>query len=88
MQDSLIAWTNDRDHLYGNYLPVNWNNNPATRGGTNTTAGNGGPGVVPMDQNQHFMVWMRPSAQPTTRKLWGVIRKVLPRGELCLPCEG
>lgn len=79
-QESLVAWTDDRDHLYRNYAPQNWNNDPATRGGANTSATGVNAQVVNINQNQHFMVWMRPAAQPTVRKLWGVIRQQLPRG--------
>ena len=80
MQDTDIAWSNDRNHLYGNYRPVNWNSIPSERGGTNTSASAVNSAVVPINQNQHFMVWMRPSATPAVRKLWGVIRQPLLKG--------
>ncbi|CAL5228440.1 g11575 [Coccomyxa viridis] len=62
-----IAWQYDVDHLYGPVQPVNYNTEQeaAFRGG-NTSE-------VVLNQNQHFIVWMRPAAQPTFRKLWAVI---------------
>lgn len=67
MQQGHIAWQYDVDHLYGPVQPVNYNTEQeaAFRGG-NTSE-------VVLNQNQHFIVWMRPAAQPTFRKLWAVI---------------
>ena len=67
MQQNNVAWAYDVDHLYGPVQPVNYNTEQqaAFRGG-NTSE-------VVLNQNQHFVVWMRPAAQPTFRKLWAVI---------------
>ena len=88
MQQSDVAWEYDVDHLYGPVQPVNFNTEQlaASRGG-NTS------GTV-LNKNEHFIVWMRPAAQPTFRKLWAVIDTPLPAGgqtwqepkrPLCLP---
>lgn len=33
LQANHIAWTYDQEHLYGNYMPVNYNIYPQYRGG-------------------------------------------------------
>ena len=75
MQQNNVAWAYDVDHLYGPVQPVNYNTEqqPAFRGG-NTSE-------VVLNQNQHFVVWMRPAAQPTFRKLWAVIDVPLLAGD-------
>lgn len=74
VQQSDVAWKYDVDHLYGPVQPVNFNTEQlaASRGG-NTS------GTV-LNKNEHFIVWMRPAAQPTFRKLWAVIDTPLPAG--------
>lgn len=67
-----IAWTSDVNDLFAEYDSQNFNTIPQYRGGGNLT--------VPVNQDQHFLVWMRVSARPRTRKLWGVIRESLPEG--------
>jgi hypothetical protein len=71
VDDSDIAWHYDKDHLYGHYLPSNYNQ-PPNRGGNTTTTF--------IDESQHFMVWMRPSVHSTVRKLYGVINQDIPAG--------
>ena len=77
-QQSAVAWQYDVDHLYGPVQPVNYNTEQqaAYRGGNTSD--------VVLNQNQHLIVWMRPAAQPTFRKLWAVIDVPLLAGEL--PC--
>jgi hypothetical protein len=36
---------------------------------------------VNVNQNQHLMVWLRPAAQPSFRKLWAIIGVAIPAGE-------
>ena len=75
MQQSAVAWQYDVDHLYGPIQPVNYNTEQqaANRGGNTSD--------VVLNQNQHFIVWMRPAAQPTFRKLWAVIDAPLLAGD-------
>ena len=40
----------------------------------------GDAGQVNVNQNEHLMVWMRPAAQPSFRKLWAVIGVAIPAG--------
>ncbi|KAK9902257.1 hypothetical protein WJX75_009793 [Coccomyxa subellipsoidea] len=67
-----IAWQYDRNHLYGDYAPYNFNNIPDKRGGNTSD--------VDMNENQHLMVWLRPAAQPDFRKLWATITVPLAAG--------
>ena len=78
MQQSQVAWQYDVDHLYGPVQPVNYNTEQqaAYRGGNTSD--------VVLNQNQHLIVWMRPAAQPTFRKLWAVIDVPLLAGDLRL----
>ena len=36
--------------------------------------------VGPLDDNEHFMVWMRVGSRATVRKLYGIIRHDIPKG--------
>lgn len=78
-QQSDVAWKYDVQHLYGPVQPVNYNTEQlaAFRGGNTSD--------VVLNQNQHFIVWMRPAAQPTFRKLWAVIDAPLLAGDSLLP---
>ena len=66
-------------HLYGPVQPVNYNTEQlaAFRGGNTSD--------VVLNKNQHFIVWMRPAAQPTFRKLWAVINEALLAGDSLPP---
>lgn len=44
----------------------------------------GDAGQVNVNQNEHLMVWMRPAAQPSFRKLWAVIGVAIPAGGDCM----
>lgn len=72
LQQSNIAWSYDREHLYGDYTPYNFNVYPDKRGGNTSTED--------VNDNQHLMVWLRPAAQPSFRKLWAVITVPLAAG--------
>ncbi len=77
-QESNLAWSFDQNHLYGDQLPTNFNDVPATRGGNTST--------VPLNTDQHLMVWMRVGAHATVRKLYAVINTDIPAGmTLALP---
>lgn len=71
-QQSNIAWQYDRDHLYGDFTPYNFNVFPDKRGGNTSD--------VEINDNQHLMVWLRPAAQPDFRKLWAIITVPLAAG--------
>ncbi|KAK9804360.1 hypothetical protein WJX72_009200 [[Myrmecia] bisecta] len=73
IDDSHIAWHYDQDTLYGHFQPVNYNNFTQFRGG-NTTS------TQFLDEDQHFIVWMRPAAHKTFRKLYGQINQPLAKG--------
>ena len=72
MQESGIAWGYDKTHLYGSYLPTNFNSVPQYRGGNTST--------VPVNTNEHLMVWMKPAAKPSFRKLWAIIHEPIAAG--------
>lgn len=80
MQESNLAWSYDRNHLYAAVNPVNYNIFPDKRGGNTTD--------VPINQNEHLMVWLRPAAKPTLRKLWGRIDQTLQAGKSFFPFLG
>ena len=72
LQDSNIAWSSDRNSLYGHYNSTNFNEFPQYRGG------GGISGYV--NDDQHFLVWMRPGAARTVRKLYAQINSDIPAG--------
>ena len=72
IDESNIAWSHDASKLYGPVAPSHVNDDPATR--------TGGAATGPLNQDQHLMVWLRPAARPTLRKLWGSIDTPLPAG--------
>ena len=74
-----MAWPYDRDHFYSARAPHNWNDNATLAGGVAHQKG-GNTSSLPLRDNQHFMVWMRPHAQPTARKLYGIIHQDIPAG--------
>ena len=78
MQETGIAWGYDKTHLYGNYLPTNYNTDPRFRGG-NTSSG-------PINEDEHLMVWMKPAAKPSFRKLWAIIHTPILAGALSATC--
>ena len=72
VNESGIAWGPDMAHRYGNVAPQNFNSDPALRGG--------GTLAAPLNQDEHFAVWMRSAALPDFRKLWGRIDQAIPAG--------
>ena len=72
VDSSSIAWKHDARHLFGPVPASNFNDDPATRAGGTVEGA--------LNEDQHFMVWMRPAARPTVTKLWGVINQPLPAG--------
>lgn len=69
-----IAWKSDLEYKFGSYNASNFNTDPATRGGGTITG--------PVDENEHFVVWMRTAALSTFRKLWGKIEVDIPAGAI------
>jgi hypothetical protein len=69
LDDSDLVWDTDRGFLFANYPPENVNTVPAKAGGREL--------VLNVDQDEHFMAWMRPFSKPgaphhlTSRKLSG-----------------
>ncbi len=59
--------------LYGPVEAVNYNNNASTRGGATVT------GLL--NQDQHWIVWMRPSAGSSAIKLYGQINTAISASE-------
>ncbi|GLC46355.1 hypothetical protein PLESTB_001766500 [Pleodorina starrii] len=75
-----IAFESDIKYRFTNYTPVNFNPTiDSLRGGFNLSAASGG--ATPAE-NQRFMNWMRLSALPRFRKLWGRIDLDLPAGSI------
>lgn len=73
VQERDISWRNDQTRLYGDYRAQNFNDLPQYRGGGAITQN--------VSRSEHLLVWMRPSAYHTMRKLWGKINTPLPAGE-------
>lgn len=71
-----IAWSSDRKEKFGNQPALNFNE------GTPELAKYRGGGTItgPVNEDEHFIVWMRTSALPTFRKLWGKIDQDLEAG--------
>ncbi|KHG12425.1 Putative ALA-interacting subunit 2 -like protein [Gossypium arboreum] len=66
-----IAWKSDREHKFGkNVYPFNFQNGTLIGGGKlNPT--------IPLSDQEDLIVWMRTSALPSFRKLYGRIEKDL-----------
>lgn len=74
IDESEIAWNADKEHLYGNVTASNYNSDPALRGGNTST--------LPLNENQHWMVWQRPGGQIPMQKLYGQIDQAIPEGSV------
>lgn len=67
-----IAWTSDRKTKFGTQNATNFNELADFRGG--------GTIFGPVNEDEHFLVWMRTAALPSFRKLWGRIDYDIPKG--------
>eukprot|EP00253_Pinus_taeda_P012335 PITA_12335 len=66
-----ISWKSDREHKYGkNVFPNNFQNGTLVGGATLNPS-------IPLSEQEDLMVWMRPAAFPTFRKLYGRIEEDL-----------
>ena len=75
MQETNIAWASDKNSLYGHYRPTNFNTIAQYRGGGTINSTNGY-----VNDDEHFLVWMRPGAARTVRKLYARINSDIPAG--------
>ncbi|PNW82424.1 hypothetical protein CHLRE_06g278300v5 [Chlamydomonas reinhardtii] len=79
ISDEGIAFESDIKYRFANYTPEYFNPTlNSNRGGFNLSSTSGG--ATPKE-NQRFMNWMRLSALPTFRKLWGIINQDLKSGD-------
>ncbi|KAL4387097.1 hypothetical protein GQ457_09G004010 [Hibiscus cannabinus] len=70
-----IAWESDRDHKFGkNVYPFNFQNGTWIGGGKLNTR-------IPLSDQEDLIVWMRISALPSFRKLYGRIEEDLDVGD-------
>ena len=74
-QETNIAWASDKNSLYGHYRPTNFNLIAQYRGGGTINSTNGY-----VNDDEHFLVWMRPGAARTVRKLYARINSDIPAG--------
>ncbi|KAK8952727.1 putative ALA-interacting subunit 2 [Platanthera guangdongensis] len=71
-----ISWKSDRDHKFSkNVYPFNFQNDSLIGGGKLDPS-------IPLSEHEDLIVWMRVSALPKFRKLYGVIEEDLDAGEL------
>lgn len=80
VSDKGIAFKSDVKYRFANYTPTFFN--PilnSLRGGFNLSAASGG--ATPKE-NERFINWMRVSALPKFRKLWGKIETDLKKGDV------
>ena len=74
VSDKDISWKEaDREFKFANYLPTRVNDDPATRGGKEIE------GTV--QEDEHFIVWMRTASTKTFRKLWESSRRISRKNE-------
>mmetsp|Transcript_27506 Transcript_27506/g.69325 ORF Transcript_27506/g.69325 Transcript_27506/m.69325 type:complete len:412 (+) Transcript_27506:332-1567(+) len=74
IDESDLAWRSDADLLYSDRNATNFNTyeQRGLRGGANIS--------TPLNEAQHFMLWMRPTATPDLYHLWGKIDRDLEAG--------
>lgn len=75
LDETNIAWASDKNSLYGHYRPTNFNLIAQYRGGGTINSTNGY-----VNDDEHFLVWMRPGAARTVRKLYARINSDIPAG--------
>merc|ERR1719263_37057 len=68
-----ISWKGDRKFKFANYVAKNVNEDPATRDGKKIEG--------TLQEDEHFIVWMRTASTKTFRKLWGVIETDIDKGQ-------
>lgn len=78
MDESNISWTSDREKKF---KPIS-NADIAARANSTIFIDQmfPGTGLMPNATNEHFIVWMRPAALPTFRKLYGRIEADVKKG--------
>mmetsp|Transcript_12754 Transcript_12754/g.24201 ORF Transcript_12754/g.24201 Transcript_12754/m.24201 type:complete len:396 (+) Transcript_12754:373-1560(+) len=69
-----IAWDSDKNNKFGHYTTDYFNNETSSRGGGTVD------GYV--DEDEHFIVWMRTATLPTFRKLWGKFDTDFKKGDV------
>lgn len=69
-----LSWSSDARYLYSNTTGANYNSGQQwwMRGGANLTG--------PMNEDDHFMIWMRPNARPDIYHPWARINRDLQKG--------
>ncbi|CAA0827566.1 Putative ALA-interacting subunit 2 [Striga hermonthica] len=71
-----IAWTSDREHKFGKEVyPFNFQNGTLIGGATLDPA-------IPLSDQEDLIVWMRTSALPTFRKLYGRLEEDLDTNDI------
>jgi hypothetical protein len=60
IDDAQLVWDSDREDFFSDEPPVRLNILPDLRGGRMLDPN------VPINQDEHFMHWMRPAAHPST----------------------
>ncbi|KAA6416964.1 MAG: hypothetical protein FRX49_13064 [Trebouxia sp. A1-2] len=75
LDETNIAWASDKNSLYGHYKPTNFNEIPQFRGGGTINSS-----YLYVNDDEHFLVWMRPGAARTVRKLYARINSDIPAG--------
>lgn len=76
VDDSSIAWPSDRDNLYGPVTAKNYN-----PGGAFESQRGGNTSELLLNQNEHWMVWMRPHSMVAVQKLYGRIDTPIEAGQ-------
>lgn len=56
IDDKKLVWESDRNNFFGSYVPENLNTLAALRGGREIS--------VAVNEDEHFMHWLRPAAHP------------------------
>lgn len=72
IEETGIAWKADKEKKFASVMSTNFNTDPALRGGGTITG--------PLDEDEHYIVWMRTAPMPFFRKLWGRIGEDIAAG--------
>jgi hypothetical protein len=57
IDDNKLVWDSDRNNFFTDYKPINLNTLAELRGGREVT--------LPVNEDEHFMHWLRPAAHPS-----------------------